>query len=355
MSNMLLAKPKLPEGWIDLSVGEPRLVRSCLEKYVEIESGNVSNVSWDYPDPQGYKPLVDYLQNKHKAPVVITNGAKQGLAACFSALAQKRITKLGMKSPYWALIPPLADSFGLKSVFVDANINYTSLKCHALDFAQQRAHNAYLLLAPNNPDGSCNSYDALKEIYADYYDSAIPFIHDAAYFTNSYLPFNYQVGPLGDMQIFSISKMYGLSGLRLGYVVCHDEEFFDPIKEFIETDTVGVSSISQYMLYNLISNEKNFQNDFERDVRNSLIEAKNIVKEIPSSVLEIPDNILDINGMFLWAKCNNRKIFKDLKINIADGINFGNSEYIRINLAVGNDILKKVADDLKKIIQVETG
>src|SRR5579885_3412990 len=117
MSDLLLAKPILPPDWIDVSVGEPHLVRDNLSKVFQLEEelriGHLKLNDMVYPYPTGYQPLVKLLEEKHKAPVIITNGAKQALGAVFYALSQMGYPGVAMKMPYWALIPPLAKMHGL--------------------------------------------------------------------------------------------------------------------------------------------------------------------------------------------------------------------------------------------------
>ena len=75
---------------------------------------------FDYPYPQGYKPLVELLEFKHQAKVVITNGAKQALGAVFYALKKMGMCYCQEKSPYWALIPPLAAMHGIEMIHPNA-------------------------------------------------------------------------------------------------------------------------------------------------------------------------------------------------------------------------------------------
>ena len=119
MTDILLAKPTLPKGFIDVSVGEPHVVREKLKKYFPLDfyrNGPMSDREYEYPAPTGYQPLIDLLEKKHGSPVIITNGAKQALGACFYALKQMDRSILGMRTPYWALIPPLAKIHGIECV-----------------------------------------------------------------------------------------------------------------------------------------------------------------------------------------------------------------------------------------------
>lgn len=329
MSNLLLAKPKLPPDFIDVSVGEPYVVKECLSRHVEIDKGYFTpdKSSWEYPEPRGYKPLVDLLEEKYQAPVIITNGAKQALGAVFHSLKRKNWNSFQMRNPHWCLIPPLAKAHGLTTHWnVDNNI-------------------PYLLLAPNNPDGECFPIETYRDIADSYKDGNIPYIHDAAYFTHTYLPPEYELGPIGDVQIFSASKMYGLSGLRLGYAVCYDESFVPLIQEYMEMMTVGVSSISQQFLFNLISWEKSypaFAKDFENEARGELLKAKKLMKAVPPEIMIVPENIEEIPGMFGWFKVGPKANFQKAKVNVIDGALFGMPGYVRINLAIGTEKLAKV-------------
>ncbi len=336
MSSLLLAKAKLPPDVIDVSVGEPYVIKECLSRYLDLTKGYFvpDPVSWEYPTPRGYQPLVDLLEEKYQAPVIITNGAKQALGAIFYSLKKKNFDEFHMRSPYWALIPPLANAHGLTAKY------HQPLR--SKDFLP------YLLLAPNNPDGECQTLEYYKHIADRYKDANIPYIHDAAYFTHTYLPPDYDLGPIGDVQIFSASKMFGLSGLRIGYVVCYDESYVPLIQEYMEMMTVGVSIIPQQMIYNIFSwdKENSFLSDFEKEGRAELIKAKKLMKAIPSEILEVPENMEDIPGMFGWFKVGPKADFKKAKVNVIDGALFGKPGYVRMNLAIGQEKLCKVISRL---------
>lgn len=325
MSDILLAKPKLPDDWIDFSVGEPHIVREVLSKVYHLTSGMFpdSERLWEYPSPNGYKPLVDYLENKHQAPVIITNGAKQALGASFYALKQLGKSKLGMRTPFWALIPPLATQHGL--ICTDK-------------------YDSYLCLLPNNPDGFIHSYEYATYLAEYHKDLGIPFIHDAAYYTHVYLPDNYLLGPLGDVQIFSISKMYGLSGLRLGYAVCYNTDYYKYIQQYMETMTVGVSSISQKLMYDLYIAEKESPHKekiFIRESRELLMQAKLLIRTVKPAVLEVPDDIENTPGMFGWFRAGPKADFARAKVNVIDGALFGVPGMVRLNLALPTEKLQQ--------------
>ena len=324
---MLEKTAQSQEGTIDLAIGESATVRHALASNFDLDSFTfkVSNDTATYQPPNGYKPLVDLLETKYNAPIIITNGAKQGLAASFYAFNKMGKTRLGMRSPYWALIPPLA-------------------KIHGLSCSDK--YDCFLAITPNNPDGF--SYSAEYSQYlASYHRSLkIPFIHDAAYYSHTYLPDTYKLLPFGDIQLYSVSKMYGLSGLRLGYIVCRDAAYYNLLREYMEMMTVGVSTTSQCFLLQLlqeIGSKPKEERRFIVESRDNLYRAKFIARTINKDIIEIPEDVEHIPGMFLWAKLKQKDAFKIANVNVAYGEAFGMNGYIRMNLGADiNDIIAAI-------------
>jgi len=339
MSDILLCKPKLPPDWIDVSVGEPHLVKENLIKVFQLEEelriGHLKMDDLAYPAPTGYPPLVKLLEDKHGAPVIITNGAKQALGAIFYALKKMGHENVGMKMPYWALVPPLAKMHGLNSSFGEPGEPYKD---------------PYLLLAPNNPDGVCQSPADLKRIADEYKSRNLPFIHDAAYYTHIYLPETHTLPAIGDVQIYSISKMLGLSGLRLGYAVCPNLEFYKLIQEYMEAMTVGVSSASQTWLFDLLDRRmRSFPTlvgRFEGISSMGLEFNKKLCLKIDPEVLEVPSTFAQTPGMFGWFKVGSKANFEKSKINFIDGALFGVPGMIRMNLAFNQERMQEIVERL---------
>jgi aspartate/methionine/tyrosine aminotransferase len=319
MTDILLAKPQLPPDWIDVSVGEPHVVRENIIKIFGLSVYEVPQVlhMHEYPTPTGYQPLVKLLEEKHKAPVIITNGAKQALGACFYALQQMGKKMMGMRSPYWALIPPLVEM-------------------HGLNWTTESTFDSYLYLAPNNPDGWIKPFYLMFHEIDSFKDDGIPCIHDAAYYTHVYLPTSYELRTMGDAQIYSISKMLGLSGLRLGYVVCPNPEFYKLIQHYMENMTVGVSIIPQIFLFDLFRRMHAYPTltqQFEGQSASDLEQSKKIIQQVDPEILEVPTNLISNPGMFGWFKVGPKADFVKAKVNMIDGALFGIPGYIRMNLA----------------------
>lgn len=349
MTDILLAKPDLSPDFIDLSVGEANIIRKNFFKYFpQLCNSNVLTLNQElsvndleYQPPSGFKPLVKLLEEKHKAPVVITNGAKQALAAVFYALKKRGFMSVGLQPIHWALLPPLAFSKNLGVVFREPD---DDVSCFM----------AYLLVAPGNPNAYAPSYLDLKKIQERFNKYNSPLIHDGAYFTKSFLPEDYELGPLGNVQIFSFSKMLGISSARGGYAVCYDKDFYKDIVEYIEMDTVGVSIFSQQFIYSALKEMQNKPEDtkqFEQSNFKELKEAKLILKGISNKILEVPENIEETFNMFAWCKIIDPSAFEKAKIHIVSGELFGDSSMVRLNLGIGNDILQKCVERLNETVK----
>lgn len=336
MSDFLLAKPQLPPDWIDCSVGEPHIVRDILLNIFDVSNYEMPQPEhcWEYPVPTGFQPLVKLLEDKHKAPVIITNGAKQALGASFHALRRMGKKKLGMRTPYWALIPPLVKMHGLEPL-----TSYVGADCN-------------LLLLPNNPDGFSSRADVVQGFSNNCKEKGVPLIHDAAYYTHTYLPSDHPLDSVGDIQIYSISKMLGLSGLRIGYVVCKNVEFYKYIQEYMEAMTVGVSVVSQIFLYDLMNKMNSYPeltNQFEDLSFQALQNSKGVVKKIRPDVLEVPLDIDSTPGMFGWFKVGAAANFTESKINLIDGALFGVPEMVRMNLGFNTEKMEEIVRRLNSV------
>lgn len=351
MDNILLAKPQLPDGHIDWAVGESHIIRRNLFRHFpQLISSDILALNkeltvndLEYQNAQGYKPLVDLLEEKYQAPVVITNGAKQALSASIYAVERSAfVENIFLQPIHWALLPQLIEEQGLDWE------TYSSF-----DNLYNSPYAALLYVAPGNPCGRCPTHTELLEMGKQLKNKNIPFILDSAYYTHSYLPEEYELGAAGDLQIFSFSKMLGLSGVRVGAVVCHNKAYYKDIVEYVEMMTVGVSIFSQKFVHSVFqefNKEPKTVKEFERANFAELTEAKNILKGVSKKVLDVPENIDQVPGMFSFVKIIDPKAFEKAKIHIVSGEPFGDASKVRLNMAIGEDKMKEVVERLNEAV-----
>jgi len=327
-----LVRKQLPKGWIDLAVGEARVVREALVNIYPpgiFQRNDLKDC--DYQPPSGYPPLVKYLEEKHGRRVVITNGAKQALTAIFYAVKQMGLSSVAMRSPFWSQMPQAIHLVGLESVVSDA----------------PREGSAYLLVAPNNPDGYMPSAEWLNDARLKCKELGVPLIHDAAYYTETYV--DGDLTDLSDITIHSAAKTFGLSGLRVGYIATSNDAVYEKACEYVEASSVGVSLLSQRFFYDLLQvqdTNPNLHFYFKAGARAALARAKKLMTTIPPDVLDTA-GCESVPGMFGWFKTGPKFDPDKAKVHVAPGYAFGDPSRVRINLAIDYALLEQFARHLK--------
>lgn len=151
--------------------------------------------------------------------------------------------------------------------------------------------------------------------------------------------------------VFSFSKGMGLSGLRVGYLVCCDE-----IMDSMFANAVAVigatSTASQRALIKALEHPE-FMGEFERAYRVRRQKAYEILNEIPGVKVQLPQS-----GFMCWVDVSAlgdsgeivSYLVKEAKVSVNDGANYGpgGKGHLRIILGVYRDD-RKVIDALYRI------
>ena len=325
-----LQKVILGPDWIDLSFGEPKIVMDALFRQLnrtgsKLKMPKLNDLTkWEYQPAAGKPDLVAILEKKYDARVVVCNGAKQALFGSMFALHKAGFRGIHYEKPYYPANPSITKSVGLTWTEADKA-------------------DCFLITSPNNPDGkNTPTLDILKSWYRG------PTIHDAAYYTDIYLPDGEIPLPMGHIQVFSMSKMYGLSGLRIGYAVCHSEKYYQDMVDYIEMTTAGVSTASQDIARNI---EMFFRDNpacykaFVSEARASIANNRKLLSQLNPDVLTVMD--CQSNSMFAWCKKGPRLDSKKAKVHVLSGTLFGaDDSIIRMNIAVPHEVLKEAIDRL---------
>jgi aspartate/methionine/tyrosine aminotransferase len=321
-SDAKLQKLNLGPDWIDLSFGEPKVVAVALRNVLNIfgEPFQMPTYSdmfkWEYQPAAGNLELTKFLEVKYSAKVVVCNGAKQALSAACVAMGAKVKTKFGPASIYYdnPYYPanPIAASCGNLYRIDDKDLA-----------------DCLLITSPNNPDGRNYTNSQLVHL-----QTIKPMIHDAAYYTPIYLPEEQFPIPLGRIQIHSMSKSYGLSGLRIGYAVCHDESLYQPIVDYMEETTAGVSAASQQVALNIerfFASHPDSKLEFEAHARSMIKASRTALEALDPEVLTVMP--CSHNSMFAWAKPGPKLDYQAAKVFILQGELFGQPGMVRLNIA----------------------
>lgn len=332
---MRLARMDLGDGWIDLGYGEPVVVQEIFHRHFKgVLPTNL--LRSQYQPPKGNDGLVAVLEKKYGATVVVTNGAKHGISAVMYALKKLGHKRCMIHSPYWVSTPGLIKDQGLGVDIVNKD-------------SADNPPTAFMITSPNNPDGDELPKEELEQLTEDAKADDVMLIHDAAYYTPIYMKDPNSATKVGAAQIYSFAKMYGLSGLRVGYVVVHDARLLPGIVEFVERSSSGVSTASQQLALAIEQYFERFphkRQGFESEARAALMASRKELEALDPEVLSLKP--CRSNSMFAWCAVGPKFNAEAVKVNVIAGDSFGRPGMVRINLAVKSDLIKAAVERLNK-------
>lgn len=307
MKDLQLARGFLVDGF-NLSIGEPEILQDRLHP---LFLTNVLYGPSSYPTLQGEPTLVAEIERLHPGyEVVVTCGAKQALLAAFWALKRAwGADKVLLNAPYWLSFPTLAEHVGL-----DTDAIRTLYK----------ARQIRLVVSPNNPDGAeswsvCDVWDA---VYA----------HPLYGWSGIEPPHLIRIG--------SASKMLGMSGSRVGWLLTKNQDVAELARTYVETTTSGVAKGPQVAVANAL---RRVRQDFDgrvaaayEDTRRRLLENADMFRKILGPYLSTWRVPPTTGGVFAWFQPKLTDAFDvalaAAKVAVARGEGFGAPGWYRVNL-----------------------
>lgn len=326
---------------IDLTIGDALAVRRRAVEHLMCPStlGITFDRDMSYDDSKGLSNLVGLIEDANPGyRAVITCGAMQGLNIVVRAMSEFGNDRAELCLPHWG---PIIEILGANKVSWTAKPNF--------DVSHLKKENLqktfYLLVSPNNPDGAVPTSEELQKIK----DSGIPIVHDAAYCHDHY--YNEGEAPQfqGPIIIHSLSKMLGMSGLRVGFVLCEDKSLSDKLRQIVDVTTSGTSALSQRYSAGMLETfwrDEEARTSFQKAVRKDLREARENMQDAIKRFLRAP--IANYRGMFGWYDMDST-ILDSAKILHYTGDKFGAPGNVRLNLAAGEDRIRFACDRLRKL------
>jgi aspartate aminotransferase len=178
--------------------------------------------------------------------VFVTNGAMHGLYLVFQALLS-RGDEVIVPNPTWTETRDNISLTEAKPVLVnlDENCRYTA---ENIEKAITPATAAIVINSPHNPTGMVMTREEISEVcdVADMHGLWV--ISDEAYEDVIYTGAHVSPGRMYDktISIYSFSKSYAMSGLRLGYAVVKDPVLKERMAKLLRCTINGVNSATQY-------------------------------------------------------------------------------------------------------------
>ena len=184
--------------------------------------------------------------------VVVTNGAMHGLYILFQALLDPGDEAI-LPDPMWTEVGEnilLAGGIPVPvRLRAEADYQYDP---QAIEAAITPHTRLIFVNTPHNPTGAVADLATLEAIAAIAEKHKLLLVSDEAY---EHVIFDGKkhtsLGSIPAAQsrtvsVFSMSKTYAMSGLRLGYLVINDSHTLDRIKKLVRCTINGVNSVTQY-------------------------------------------------------------------------------------------------------------
>ncbi len=214
--------------------------------------------------------------------VVVTNGGMHGLYIIFRSLLDPG-DEVILPDPMWTEIAENIRLGGGKPVPVQLREeNGYQYDPAAIEAAITPKTRAIFINTPQNPIGVVASRETLEAIVKVAEKHNLFLVSDEAY---EHVIFDGQkhvsLGSLPGAQdrtisVYSLSKTYAMSGLRLGYVIVNQPLFLDRIKKLVRCTINGVNSVAQYGAAAAINGPQDFTHSMAQEYqkrRDVLFEA----------------------------------------------------------------------------------
>lgn len=242
-------------GAISLTLGQPdfktpTIIKEAIIKAIEDDKNG-------YTSNEGIEPLREeiskYLKSKkinfNKEDICITAGGSEALYVTFQAILNSN-DKVLIPNPSFPAYKAIADILGLDVIEYDLNEDF-SIDMEALkELIEKNDIKAIMLSYPSNPTGAILDEKLKEDLYQLLKDKNIYIVSDEIYaeliYENEYLSLAQHEDILDRMiYVSGFSKMFAMTGLRLGYV-CAKGEVIDAISKVHQYNVSCAPSIVQW-------------------------------------------------------------------------------------------------------------
>ena len=217
----------------------------------------------------------------------------------------------------------------------------------------------YLMLSfPSNPTGAVLTKSQRDELIQIIKDRDITVITDEMYGSIIFDEY-YSVAQSEEIRdkviyVGGFSKMFSMTGLRIGYVACTDKY----MKEIMKVHQYGVSCAPSISQYGALEGLRRAMNDVE-NMRLSFERRKNYcIKRLQ----ELKIDVVDPNGAFYIFPSIKKfnmsseefceKLLNEGKVGFVPGNAFGDlgEGYMRISYCYSDEVLKEAFDSLEEFL-----
>ncbi|EJO5348704.1 aminotransferase class I/II-fold pyridoxal phosphate-dependent enzyme [Clostridium botulinum] len=352
---------------ISLTLGQPdfkvpnRIKEELINALKEDKTTYTSNAGLKDLRSEIGKYLKTMDINYNPEEICITVGGSEGLMCVFSTLLNEG-DKILIPTPAYPAYENCIKLLGGKLV------NYTLLEDFSIDFSalentiKNEKPKAMVLSYPSNPTGAILSKEDSYKLYKIIKENNIIVISDEIYSSLCFEDKYYSIAQYDDIKekiilVSGFSKMFSMTGLRIGYV-CANDEFINSIIKVHQYNVSCAPSICQWGAYAglkyCMEDVAYMKEEFmkRRDFVYNRLKYMGIDTYLPKGAFYIFPSIKKYN-MTSEEFCE--RLLKEAKVAVVPGSAFGKmgEGYIRISYAYSmeelNEALNRMEAWLNKI------
>ncbi|AGX43725.1 pyridoxal phosphate-dependent aminotransferase [Clostridium saccharobutylicum] len=357
-------KVKKVDGAISLTIGQPDfniptdIAKAMIKAIEDGKTTYTSNAGIDELREEVCIYLKGFNIDYNKDEVCITVGGSEGLYAVLFGLMNEG-EKILIPGPAYPAYENISIMIGADVVNYSLNDDFT-LNIEEIKEKLDKEDIKYLVLSfPSNPTGAILSKVQRDELIELIKERDIIVITDEMYASIIFDEY-YSIAQSKEIKdkviyVSGFSKIFSMTGLRVGYVACVEKY----MKEIIKVHQYGVScapSIAQYGaligLRKSMNDVESMRKSFERRKNYCIdrLRALNIEVSEPKGAFYIFPSIKKFN-MPSEEFCE--KLLNEGKLACVPGTAFGDlgEGYMRISYCYSDDTLKEAFDRLEKFLK----
>ena len=297
--------------------------------------------------------------------IIISTGAKQSLANVFMAILNPG-DEVIIPVPYWVSYPELVKLSDGVPVFIetkkenDFKVTYDELKSVLSENTK-----AIVINSPNNPTGTVYSKKDLEVIAKFSKENDLIIISDEIYEKLIYgkeehisIASSSEDAFKRTVVINGFSKAYAMTGWRIGYAACYNEELIKVMNNVQSHMTSNTNSIAQFAALEALNGDqetiKNMVKEFSlrRELMIELIsEIEDLTFIEPKGAFYV---MIDVSKVLKKANIKGSMEFANLLLKeenvvVIPGIAFGEDNFIRLSYATSKEEIIKGLKRIKEI------
>lgn len=298
--------------------------------------------------------------------IIISTGAKQSLANVFMAILNPG-DEVIIPVPYWVSYPELVKLSDGVPVFIetkkenDFKVTYDELKS-----VLSKNTKAIVINSPNNPTGTVYSKKDLEVIAKFAEENDLIIISDEIYEKLIYGKEEHiSIASLSEdtfkrtVVINGFSKAYAMTGWRIGYAACYNEELIKVMNNVQSHMTSNTNSIAQFAALEALNGDqetiKNMVKEFSlrRELMIELIsEIEDLTFIEPKGAFYV---MIDVSKVLKKANIKGSMEFANLLLKeenvvVIPGIAFGEDNFIRLSYATSKEEIIKGLKRIKEFV-----